>query len=291
MKISLLSCSLLSIILFGLAVEVSAFAPNRAFLLEQQRVRVRDVGSLSSALKLVDEDNGDEKVTSMKFFNRLNTMEQAFGKDSYQISSKVAISIGVGYLLIKLIRARVMKRGKTVLSAMPSWGYLVSSKEEEMEFLHAYCCKQCGTTIFPARGRDSKFFPKDIECFACGAKGREMFYDRRKDMDIGDDVDYLSPYDYMSDTEKKIAKLKEENEKMAELAKKRVEEEAWLNELAGDQDDEVYEDEDDEECEDEDDEECEDDDDGEEYDEDDDEYEDDDEEEMRSKGSSTEKEK
>ena len=268
---------------------VSGFVPTRAFLADQKQ-RGGDVKSLS-VLKLGagnEEESSSKSLSSINLSNRLNTMETAFGRDNYQLSSKVAIAIGMGYLLIKIVRARVMKRGKTVLSAMPTWGYLVSSKEEEMEFLHAYCCKQCGTTIFPARGRDAKFFPKDIECFSCGAKGREMFFDRRKDMDIGDDVDYLSPYDYMSDAEKKIAKLKEENERMAELAKKRAEEEAWLNELAEEEDDDEDDDDDDDDDEYEDD----DDDDEEEYEDDDDEeeYEDDDEED-ESDGSSNEEDK
>ena len=220
---------------------VSGFASkNHAFVNKLQkantilnRVPGRSVDVRLTAHVMNDDD---ENSVQAKLSKNLNTMERAFGKDNYQLSSKVAIAVGVGYFLIKIVRARIMKRGKNVLSAMPSWGYLVSSKEEEMEFLHAYCCKQCGTTIFPARGRDAKFFPKDIECFACGAKGRENFYDRRKDMDIGDDVDYLTPYDYMSDAEKKIAKLKEENERMAELAKKRAEEDAWLDELTEESD-------------------------------------------------------
>ena len=189
--------------------------------------------SRQSVLFISKDDESSSSEKSLTFTRRFNTMESAFGEDNYQLSSKAAIAVGLGYLLIKVVRARIMKRGKNVLSAMPTWGYLVSSKEEEMEFLHAYCCKQCGTTIFPARGRDAKFFPKDIECFNCGAKGRENFYDRRKDMDIGDDVDYLSPYDYMSDAEKKIAKLKAENERMAALAKQKAEEDAWLDALTG----------------------------------------------------------
>lgn len=189
------------------------------------------------------KDTEDVKIDDMKSVSlrsRFDTMERAFGSDSeYTLSSRLLVGLVGGIIAIKFIRATFStKRGTNILSPMPTFGYLVNSKEEELKYLHAYCCKQCGTTIFPARGRDFKFFPKNIECFNCGAKGRENFYDRRKEMDIGDDVEYLSKYDYMSDAEKKIEKLKQRNEKLAEeaaeKAKKDAEEEAWLADIAPD---------------------------------------------------------
>mmetsp|Transcript_16296 Transcript_16296/g.24007 ORF Transcript_16296/g.24007 Transcript_16296/m.24007 type:complete len:336 (-) Transcript_16296:238-1245(-) len=207
----------------------------------------RDEKKISSSVTPVlsprKDDNEDATIDDTKALSlgsRFNTMERAFGSDSeYKLSSRLLVGVVGGVMALKWFRATFStKRGTNMLSPMPTFGYLVNSKEEELKYLHAYCCKQCGTTIFPARGRDFKFFPKNIECFNCGAKGRESFYDRRKDMDIGDDVEYLSKYDYMSDAEKKIEKLKERNEKLAEeaaeKAKKDAEEDAWLTEIAAD---------------------------------------------------------
>ncbi len=103
----------------------------------------------------------------------------------------------------------------------------MTSKEEEAN-LHAYTCKKCGATIFIAKGREWRFFSPFVECSNCGAKGKENFYDRRKE--IVDEVDdgtfiYESFVDYnMSKRAQK--KMMEEKKKVEEQQRKFEAEEA-----------------------------------------------------------------
>lgn len=94
--------------------------------------------------------------------------------------------------------------------------------------MHAYTCKKCGATIFIAKGREWRFFSPFVECSNCGAKGKENFYDRRKE--IVDEVDdgtfiYESFVDYnMSKRAQK--KMMEEKKRVEEQQKKFEAEEA-----------------------------------------------------------------
>ena len=49
-------------------------------------------------------------------------------------------------------------------------------EEEEEEKLSAYRCEVCSFTIYPAKGREFKFFPAGFKCPSCGAT-KEKFYD------------------------------------------------------------------------------------------------------------------
>jgi len=49
-------------------------------------------------------------------------------------------------------------------------------EEEEEEQLSAYRCEVCSFTIYPARGREFKFFPAGFKCPSCGSS-KEKFYD------------------------------------------------------------------------------------------------------------------
>ncbi len=94
--------------------------------------------------------------------------------------------------------------------------------------MHAYTCKKCGATIFIAKGREWRFFSPFVECSNCGAKGKENFYDRRKE--IVDEVDdgtfiYESFVDYnMSKRAQK--KMLEEKQKVEKQQRKFEAEEA-----------------------------------------------------------------
>ena len=77
---------------------------------------------------------------------------------------------------------------------------MVTDESEETD-LKAFSCNECGYTIFPARGREGKFFPSDYKCAMCGA-GREAFEDKRDEIreDVGetstDQVVYEKKDDY-----------------------------------------------------------------------------------------------
>ena len=82
---------------------------------------------------------------------------------------------------------------------------VVTSPEQEKE-LHAYQCKNCGSTIFIARHREWFFKGGNSECTNCGATGKDNFVDIRDDVidEIDDDYfDYPSPLDYVSAAEKR----------------------------------------------------------------------------------------
>mmetsp|Transcript_11390 Transcript_11390/g.14815 ORF Transcript_11390/g.14815 Transcript_11390/m.14815 type:complete len:471 (+) Transcript_11390:166-1578(+) len=53
--------------------------------------------------------------------------------------------------------------------------YIVN-EESDLAKLHAYRCDNCGRTLYPAIGREKKFFSADFKCPSCGAD-RDTFYD------------------------------------------------------------------------------------------------------------------
>jgi rubredoxin len=57
----------------------------------------------------------------------------------------------------------------------PDLRFLAKTKAQEAE-LHEFQCEKCGFTIFPARGREGKFFPDDYKCQMCAAP-KESFFD------------------------------------------------------------------------------------------------------------------
>ncbi|GMH71500.1 hypothetical protein TL16_g05666 [Triparma laevis f. inornata] len=82
----------------------------------------------------------------------------------------------------------------------PNWAHVVTSKEQEEE-LHAFTCDNCGFTIFPARGREGKFFPDTYKCPSCGAD-KESFFDRREEVaEKTIDYEYENKDDYRGSDE------------------------------------------------------------------------------------------
>jgi len=104
---------------------------------------------------------------------------------------------------IKWFRSKFLLKQK-FSDKIPAWGHVITSKEQE-EVLHAWTCKECGTTMFIAKGREIRFFNRFVECYNCGAKGKDSFYDRRKEIVENDDTDfeYENPMDYISKGERK----------------------------------------------------------------------------------------
>lgn len=103
----------------------------------------------------------------------------------------------------KYIRAKFLLKQKFT-DKQPAWGHVITSADQE-EVLHAWTCKNCGTTMFIAKGREIRFFNRFVECYNCGAKGKDSFYDRRSEILENDDTDftYENPMDYVSKGERK----------------------------------------------------------------------------------------
>ena len=115
----------------------------------------------------------------------------------------------------------------------PQWNTVITSKEdEEKAKLEALTCKNCGATIFIAKGRKWFQMPRGYECYVCGASGNENFENTRDELleEIDDDYfDYEKPLDFVTaaerrklmkeaggDEEKAIALLTQQNEEAVE---------------------------------------------------------------------------
>jgi len=136
-----------------------------------------------------------------------------------QSGFKSSVGLFVGMMLFKWYRARFITK-IPVWDRQPQWNMVVTSPEQEKE-LHAYECKQCGSTIFIARHREWFFKGGNTECTNCGATGKENFKDVRAEMldSIDDDYfDYESPLDFVSAAERR--KLIKQADGDEELAKK-----------------------------------------------------------------------
>ncbi len=59
---------------------------------------------------------------------------------------------------------------------------LLLEDPEYMAETHAFTCGDCGFTIFPAKGREGKFFPDNYVCPSCGADADQFFDTRGEDM-------------------------------------------------------------------------------------------------------------
>lgn len=89
----------------------------------------------------------------------------------------------------------------------PQWNTVITSKEdEEKANLEAMTCKECGSTIFIAKGRKWFQMPKGYTCYCCGATGEDAFTNTREDLldEIDDDYfDYEKPLDFVTAAERR----------------------------------------------------------------------------------------
>lgn len=80
-----------------------------------------------------------------------------------------------GGLILGMALVKIAKMGKSAFIDEPNYKHIARTEEEETE-LHEFCCENCGYTMFPARGREGKFFPDDFKCPSCEAP-KESFFD------------------------------------------------------------------------------------------------------------------
>eukprot|EP00594_Rhizosolenia_setigera_P013176 CAMPEP_0178959800 /NCGR_PEP_ID=MMETSP0789-20121207/12532_1 /TAXON_ID=3005 /ORGANISM="Rhizosolenia setigera, Strain CCMP 1694" /LENGTH=301 /DNA_ID=CAMNT_0020642923 /DNA_START=91 /DNA_END=996 /DNA_ORIENTATION=- len=167
--------------------------------------------SLSLSLRN-DEEMNSSSSKKMMILNRLTDTLGSAGLTTSSSSShqglwdggpKRMFTVLAILMTWKWIRAKFLLKQK-VTDVQPAWGHVITSAEQE-KVLHAYCCKQCGTTMFIAKGREIRFFNRFVECYNCGAKGKENFFDRREEALEHDDTDfeYENPMDYVSKAERK----------------------------------------------------------------------------------------
>lgn len=185
------------------------------------------------------------KTAGRRVWQRMDTMRAAglYDDESGVVPMQSGFKSSCGMLfaafMFKWYRARFINK-IPVWDRQPQWNMVVTSPEQEKE-LHAYSCKQCGSTIFIARHREWFFKGGNTECTNCGAKGIENFEDIRGEVidSIDDDYfDYESPLDFVSAAERR--KLVKQAGGDEELAKKLAIENVMKNDseqISGEQSD------------------------------------------------------
>mmetsp|Transcript_18114 Transcript_18114/g.46332 ORF Transcript_18114/g.46332 Transcript_18114/m.46332 type:complete len:298 (+) Transcript_18114:17-910(+) len=83
--------------------------------------------------------------------------------------------ITLSLIAVKVGKLAMEGNLRAVLGEEANYKHIARTAAEEAE-LHEFCCENCGYTMFPARGRDDKFFPDDFKCPNCKAP-KESFYD------------------------------------------------------------------------------------------------------------------
>lgn len=101
---------------------------------------------------------------------------------------------GITALAIKLLKIKGGQlRGGDVAKKMSVPKTAITSEAEEAE-LHVFKCGGCGYEMYPARGREFKFFPDSFKCPLCGTPKSEFWdlndpTDPRNQTDDEDDED------------------------------------------------------------------------------------------------------
>eukprot|EP00307_Rebecca_sp_RCC1486_P010229 CAMPEP_0119407104 /NCGR_PEP_ID=MMETSP1335-20130426/1148_1 /TAXON_ID=259385 /ORGANISM="Chrysoculter rhomboideus, Strain RCC1486" /LENGTH=200 /DNA_ID=CAMNT_0007431197 /DNA_START=39 /DNA_END=641 /DNA_ORIENTATION=+ len=84
------------------------------------------------------------------------------------------IKIALGALALIAIRAIFGRKGPS--GPTTSHTEYTAQTEEAQSELKAFKCENCGYELYPARGREGKFFPSSFKCPMCGSP-KESFYD------------------------------------------------------------------------------------------------------------------
>jgi rubredoxin len=86
-------------------------------------------------------------------------------------------AFGIAALVIKMAKVKKgqWKAGEGGINRATTHASIVTSEEEEAE-LHVFKCSGCGYEIYPARGREFKFFPDSFKCPLC-ATPKADFWD------------------------------------------------------------------------------------------------------------------
>lgn len=102
---------------------------------------------------------------------------------------------GITALAIKLLKIKggQLRGGSEAVKKMSVPKTAITSEAEEAE-LHVFKCGGCGYEMYPARGREFKFFPDSFKCPLCGTPKSEFWdlndpTDPRNQTDDEDDED------------------------------------------------------------------------------------------------------
>lgn len=143
-----------------------------------------------------DEEAGDEALEG-----------QQPGDDalSRNIRSLVPLQAGVVKtgLQVAVVVWLVRKWMKTISKDKMLKGDTITEADDAE--LHAWTCNNCGATLYVAKGKEWRYFPKNYKCYLCGNKGQENFVDTRSEIieRVGDNYEFLDPWDALTPKEQK----------------------------------------------------------------------------------------
>ncbi|PXF47471.1 hypothetical protein BWQ96_02802 [Gracilariopsis chorda] len=96
--------------------------------------------------------------------------------DGIGVFPLVFAGFGVAALVIKMLKVRTGEwaSGSSGVNKVTLPKSAITTQEEEAE-LHIFKCGGCGFEMYPARGREFKFFPDSFKCPLCGTPKSEFW--------------------------------------------------------------------------------------------------------------------
>lgn len=96
--------------------------------------------------------------------------------DSMGVLPLFFVGFGITALVIKMVKVKggQLRSGSSGLNKVTVPKTVITSEEEEAE-LHVFKCGGCGYEMYPARGREFKFFPDSFKCPLCGTPKSEFW--------------------------------------------------------------------------------------------------------------------
>lgn len=137
----------------------------RAANVSKQSARPRRAVGIVGKSKATTETTVEVDSTSKGIFGmRANAYWESMG-----VIPLFFAGFGVVALAIKMLKVKTgeLRSGPSGINKVTIPKTVITSEEEEAE-LHVYKCGGCGYEIYPARGREFKFFPDSFKCPLCG---------------------------------------------------------------------------------------------------------------------------
>jgi len=96
--------------------------------------------------------------------------------DSMGVLPLFFVGFGLSALAIKMVKVKggEMRSGTSGVNKVTIPKTAITTEEEEAE-LHVFKCGGCGYEMYPARGREFKFFPDSFKCPLCGTPKSEFW--------------------------------------------------------------------------------------------------------------------
>eukprot|EP00871_Galdieria_phlegrea_P004511 jgi/Galph1/5060/GphlegSOOS_G3717.1 len=130
-----------------------------------------------------------DNLTRQLLFSSLQNSE---GKDAVKMGLKkeslgtlpfwaLGAAFIIGWRVYTKIKVKEQQQEETEQAQVSEFESIPEEKtileeEQDENSLHVFKCAKCGYSLFPAKGREFKFFTDNFKCPACGST-KEVFYD------------------------------------------------------------------------------------------------------------------